>query len=59
MILLEVVVGLLVLCGLLGIIREYQYILDYKRDERIFHEYEKQNKDVLSDIVADPDNCPF
>lgn len=39
--------------------REYHYILDYKRDERMMHEYEKMQKKDLESIVDDANNSPF
>ena len=45
--------------GSVQIFREYHYILDYKRDERMMHEYEKMQKEDLESIVDDISNSPF
>lgn len=45
--------------GAVQIFREYHYILDYKRDERTFYEYEKAKKEDLQNIVDDPGASPF
>ena len=45
--------------GAVQIFREYHYILDYKRDERTFYEYEKSKKEDLQNIIDDPDSAPF
>jgi hypothetical protein len=45
--------------GAVQIFREYHYILDYKRDERMMHEYEKMQKKDLESIVDDANNSPF
>lgn len=45
--------------GSVQIFREYHYILDYKRDERMMHEYEKMQKKDLESIVDDANNSPF
>lgn len=45
--------------GAVQIFREYHYILDYKRDERTFYEYEKAKKEDLQNIVDDPGTSPF
>ncbi len=45
--------------GSVQIFREYHYILDYKRDERMMHEYEKMQKEDLESIVDDVSNSPF
>lgn len=45
--------------GAVQIFREYHYILDYKRDERTFYEYEKCKKEDLESIVDNPDSAPF
>ena len=45
--------------GSIRIFREYHYILDYKRDERMMHEYEKMQKEDLESIVDDVINSPF
>lgn len=47
------------ICGAVSIFREYHYILDYKRDERTFKEYEKMQKEDMERIVDNPDNSPF
>lgn len=47
------------IAGAVQIFREYHYILDYKRDERMFHEYEKAKKEDLQNIVDDPGASPF
>lgn len=47
------------IAGAVQIFREYHYILDYKRDERTFHEYEKAKKEDLQSIVDDPGTSPF
>lgn len=42
--------------GSIQIFRQYQYILEYKRDERIFDDYEhEKDKDDLISIVDDGD----
>lgn len=46
-------------CGAVQIFREYHYILDYKRDERMMYEYEKMQKKDLESIVDDANNSPF
>ena len=45
--------------GAVQIFQEYHYILDYKRDERTFYEYEKAIKEDLQNIVDDPGASPF
>ena len=50
---------LVFIAGTVQIFREYHYILDYKRDERTFHEYEKSKKEDLQNIVDDPNSAPF
>lgn len=47
------------IAGAVQIFKEYHYILDYKRDERTFHEYEKAKKEDLQSIVDDPGTSPF
>lgn len=47
------------IAGAVQIFREYHYILDYKRDERTFHEYEKAKKEDLQNIVDDASASPF
>lgn len=47
------------IAGAVQIFREYHYILDYKRDERMFYEYEKAKKEDLQNIVDDPGTSPF
>lgn len=47
------------IAGAVQIFREYHYILDYKRDERTFYEYEKSKKEDLQNIIDDPDSAPF
>lgn len=47
------------IAGAVQIFREYHYILDYKRDERTFYEYEKAKKEDLQNIVDDPGTSPF
>ncbi len=54
----------LILCiifvsGIVMVFKEYHYILDYKRDERIFYEYKNKSKEELNDIVDNTDNCGF
>lgn len=50
---------LVFVAGAVRIFREYHYILDYKRDERMMHYYEQMDKDTLESIVDDVDNSPF
>lgn len=45
--------------GALRIFQEYHYILDYKRDERMIHNYEKLKKEDLEAVVDDPGSSPF
>ena len=45
--------------GFIRVCTEYKYILDYKRDERTFFEYEKSKKEDLESIVDDPGAAPF
>lgn len=45
--------------GAVQVFREYHYILDYKRDERMMHHYEQMDKDTLESIVDDVNNSPF
>ena len=47
------------ICGFVRICSEYKYILDYKRDERIFYEYGKSKKEDLETIVDVPGAAPF
>lgn len=47
------------IAGAVQIFQEYHYILDYKRDERTFYEYEKAKKEDLQNIVDDPGASPF
>lgn len=47
------------IAGAVQIFREYHYILDYKRDERMFYEYEKAKKEDLQNIVDDASASPF
>lgn len=50
--LLNIILLLANLWGLYDIQKQYLYILEYKRDERIFDEYKKKGSDVLNDYVA-------
>jgi hypothetical protein len=59
MLLFNLVLLCLNIFGFVRIFSEYQYILDYKRDERIMFEYAKKTKKELNDIVDNPDTCGF
>lgn len=48
-----------IIYGFVRVCNEYKYILDYKRDERTFFEYEKSKKEDLESIVDDPGSAPF
>lgn len=50
---------LVIIYGFVRVCEEYKYILDYKRDERLFHEYDKTKKEDLESIVDNPGNAPF
>jgi hypothetical protein len=54
-----VILGIILICGIVRVFQEYHYILDYKRDERIFKEYEDKKEKDLYDIVEDTNNCGF
>ncbi len=50
---------IVIIYGFVRVCNEYKYILDYKRDERTFFEYEKSKKEDLESIVDDPGSAPF
>jgi hypothetical protein len=54
-----VILSLILIFGIIRVFQEYHYILDYKRDERIFKEYEDKKEKDLYDIVEDTENCGF
>lgn len=50
---------IVIIYGFVRVCNEYKYILDYKRDERMFFEYGKSKKEDLESIVDDPGSAPF
>jgi hypothetical protein len=54
-----VILSLILIFVIIRVFQEYHYILDYKRDERIFKEYEDKKEKDLYDIVEDTENCGF
>lgn len=36
--------------GSVQLFREYHYLLDYKRDERLFNEYKERSREELEEI---------
>ena len=45
--------------GSIQLINEYKYVLEFKKEERLFDEYKKKSVDELNDILTDPDADKF
>ena len=45
--------------GSVQLVNEYKYLLEFKKEERLFDEYKKKNVDELNDILTDPDADKF
>lgn len=45
--------------GSIQLINEYKYVLEFKKEERLFNEYKKKSVDELNDIITDPDADKF
>ena len=45
--------------GSIQLINEYKYVLEFKKEERLFNEYKKKSVDELNDILTDPDADKF
>lgn len=45
--------------GSIQLINEYKYILEFKKEERLFDEYKKKSTQELNDILTDPDADKF
>ena len=45
--------------GSVQLVNEYKYLLEFKKEERLFDEYKKKNVDELNDILTDPDANKF
>lgn len=45
--------------GSIQLINEYKYVLEFKKEERLFDEYKKKSTQELNDILTDPDADKF
>lgn len=45
--------------GSIQLINEYKYVLEFKKEERLFDEYKKKSTQELNDILTDPDANKF
>lgn len=45
--------------GSIQLINEYKYVLEFKKEERLFDEYKKKSAQELNDILTDPDADKF
>ena len=45
--------------GTVQILREYRFVLEFKKEERIFDEYKKKSASELNDILYDTNPDEF
>lgn len=45
--------------GTVQILREYRFVLEFKKEERIFDEYKKKSASELNDIMYDTNPDEF
>lgn len=45
--------------GTIQILREYRFVLEFKKEERLFDEYKKKSTDELNNIMYDTNPDEF